>query len=145
LAWPANRVICARQVATHEARILAWGLGRTISSSCLAVGPRLMPRAYALSARQLSTTFFIPSSWLFFDCVWLYCFALLGACGGTIRLQLTDVEGSLKRQIFGGESGIREREALMKGLKMLKEKLEGAGPARTADGLFDLTPGRSVL
>jgi hypothetical protein len=77
---------------------------------------------------------------LFIDCTWLYAYVLADTCSAITRLHLSDIEGSLKRHMFGGDIGIRARETLLTRLNALRKELERRDATPEQAGMFGLTP-----
>ncbi len=76
---------------------------------------------------------------LFLDYVWLYCAAILRAVEQVVASSASDLDHSLKRWLFGGEIGYRERELMVQELSELRKTLEGDKLAETEES-FSLLP-----
>lgn len=77
---------------------------------------------------------------LFIDCTWLYAYVLADTCSAITRRHLADIEGSLKRHMFGGDVGIRARETLLTRLNALRQELERRDASEEHQNMFGLTP-----
>lgn len=76
---------------------------------------------------------------LFLDYVWLYALALLQAIEYVVASGVSDIDRSMKHYLFGGEVGLREKEATVKRLKELRNMLEGE-QATSAKEIFTVLP-----
>lgn len=76
---------------------------------------------------------------LFLDYVWLYALAVLQAVQYVVASGVSDIDRSMKHYLFGGEVGLREKEAVVKQLRNLRQLIEGE-QATSAKEIFTVLP-----
>ncbi|GAI82719.1 unnamed protein product [marine sediment metagenome] len=76
---------------------------------------------------------------LFLDYVWLYALAVLQASEYVVAAGVSDINRSMRQYLFGGEVGLREKEAVVKQLEKLRNVIEGKN-AESAKPIFSVLP-----
>lgn len=83
--------------------------------------------AHAANARSVLDPAHPMHRAVFLDCVWLYCLSLAHAIGNVRAVHVSDVDTALQQYLFGGQTGLQEKQALAKQLSRLAPKGASSG------------------